>query len=51
MSNVEYHRRETLELNPVPQDICNVLKEAIYKALLLTGQETIPEVLHACQRI
>ena len=49
MSNVEYHRRQTVELNPVRQDIHNFLEEAICKAL--TGQETIPEVLYACQRI
>ena len=49
MSNAQYHRRETLELNPVPQDIYdNVLEDTICKALPLTGQEGIPEDLHVC---
>ena len=52
MSNAQYHRRETLELNPVPQDIQgNVLEDTIYKALSLTGQEVILEDLHACHRM
>ena len=52
MSNAQYHRRETLELNPVPQDIqANVLEDTIYKALPLTSQEVVPEDLHACHRM
>ena len=44
VSNTQYHRRETLELNPVPQDIHdNVLENTICKALSLTGQEAVPE--------
>ena len=49
VSNAQYHRRETLELNPVSQDIHdNVLEDTICKALSLTGQEVVPEDLHAC---
>ena len=52
VTNAQYHRRETLELNPVPQDIHDsVLEDAICKALLLTGQEVVPEDLHACHRM
>ena len=52
MSNAQYHRRETLELNPVSQDIHdNVLEDTICKALSLTGQEVVPEDLHACHRM
>ena len=44
MSNAQYHRRETLELNPVPQDIHkNVLEDTICKAF--------PEHLHAYDQI
>ena len=42
-------RRETMELNPVPQDIRdNVLEGTICKFLLLTGQEVVPKDLHPC---
>ena len=48
VSNAQYHRRETLKLNPMPQDIHNnVLEDTICKALSLTGQEAVPEDLHA----
>ena len=48
-SNAQYHRRETLKLNSMPQDIHNnVQEDAICKALSLTGQEAVPEDLHAC---
>ena len=49
MSNSQYHRRETLVLNPVSQGIDdNVLEDEIYKPLSLTGLEVVPEDLHAC---
>ena len=52
MNNAQYHRRETLELNPVTQDIHDiVLEDIIRKTLLLTGQEIVPEDLHACHRM
>ena len=52
VSNAQYHRRETLELNPVPQDIHdNVLEDTICKALSLTDQEVVPEDIHACHRM
>ena len=52
MSNAQYHRKETLELNPMPQDILdNVLEDTICKALSLIGQEVVPEDLHACHRM
>ena len=52
MSNAQYHRRETLELNPVPQHIHgNVLEDTICKALSLTGQQVVPEDLHACHQM
>ena len=52
VSNAQYHRREALEFNPVPQDIYdNVLEDTICKALSLTGQEVVPEDLHVCHRM
>ena len=49
VNNAHYQRRETLELNSVPQDIHNnVLEDTICKALSLTGQEVVPKDLHAC---
>ena len=45
-------RKETLELNPMPQDIHNnVLEDTICKALSLTGQEVVPKDLHVCHRM
>ena len=50
--NIQYHSRETLELNPVPQEFQgNVLEDTICKAWSLTGQEVVPEDLHACHQI
>ena len=47
MNNAQYHRGETLELNPVPQDIQDDVREdTICKALSLTGQEIVPEYLY-----
>ena len=52
VSNAQYHRRETLELNPVPQDIHdNVLEDTICKALSLIGHNVVPKHLHACHRM
>ena len=52
VSNARCHRRKTLELNPVPQDIRNnILEYTIFKALLLTDQEIVPEYLHAFHRM
>ena len=52
MSNAQYHRRETMELSTMPQDIHdNVLDDTICKALSLTGQEIVPEDIHACHRM
>ena len=46
------HRRETLELNSVPQDIQdNILEDTICKALSLTVQGVVPKDLHACHRM
>ena len=48
VSNAQYHRRETLKLSPVPQDIHNnVLEDTICKALSLTGRDVVPKDLHA----
>ena len=52
VSNAQYHRTKTLELNAVPQDIHdNALEDTICKTLLLTGKEFIPEDLHERQRM
>ena len=52
VSSAQYHRRETLELKPVHQEIHdNVLEDIVCKALSLTDQEVVPEDLHACHRM
>ena len=49
VTNSQYSRRETIELNPVPADITeDVLEENICKALSLTGVNVVPNDLHAC---
>ena len=50
LSNLQYHRRETLEINPVPSAIQNnVLGEAVCQALSLTGINLFPDELHLWQ--
>ena len=52
VTNSQYSRRETIELNPVPTDITeDVLEENICKALPLTGVNVIPNDLYACQQM
>ena len=52
MTNSQYSRRETIELNPVPADITeDVSEENICKALSLTGVNVVPNDLHACHRM
>ena len=52
VSNSQYHRRETLEINPVPLAIQdNVLEETVCQALSLTGINVSPDKLHSCHRL
>ena len=52
VTNSQYSRRETIELNPVPAEIHeDVLEGSICKALSLTGFNVVPEDLHACHRM
>ena len=52
VSNSQYSRGETIELNPVPAEIHeDALEESICKALSLTGVNVVPEDLHACHRM
>ena len=52
VTNSQYSRRETIELDPVPAEIHeDVLEESICKALSLTGVNVVPEDLHACHRM
>ena len=46
MTNSQYSKRETIELNPVPADITDVLEENVFKALSLTGVNFVPNDLH-----
>ena len=49
VSNAQYHRRESLGVNPVPRDIGNnVLEETVCGAISLTGHEVTPDDLHTC---
>ena len=52
VTNSQYSRRETIELNPVPADITgDALEENVCKALSLTGVNVVPNDLHACHRM
>ena len=52
VTNSQYSRRETIELNPIPAEIHeDVLEESICKALSLTGFNVVPEDLHAYHRM
>ena len=51
VTNSQYSRRETIEVNPVPAEIQDVLEESVCKALLLTGHTVAPEDLHTCHRM
>ena len=49
VSNLRYHKRDTLENNPVPLGIQdNVLEETVCKAFSLTGINMFPDELHSC---
>ena len=48
VTNSQYSRQETIELNLVPAEIHNVLEDSICKALSLTGVNVVPEDLEAC---
>ena len=51
VTNSQYSRRETIELNPVPADITeDVLEENTCQAFSLTGVNVVPNDLHACHR-
>ena len=48
VNNAQYHRRESIEINPVPASISNEeLEVNVCKALSLTGHEVIPDDLQA----
>ena len=52
VTNSQYSRRETIELNPVPAEIHeDVLEDSICKALPLTGVNVVPEDLQACHQM
>ena len=49
VTNSQYSRRETIEVNPVTAEIQDdVLEASVCKALSLTGVTVAPEDLHAC---
>ena len=52
VSNAQYHRRESLERNPVPASIGDdVLESSVCRALSLTGHEVKHDDLQACDRL
>lgn len=52
LSTSQYHRRETIEINPVPHDIDDqVLEDTVCEALSLTGHTVTPDDLQACHRL
>ena len=51
-NKAQYHRRESLEVNPVLQDIGdNVLEETVCRVISPTGHEVTPDGLHACYQL
>ena len=52
MTNSQYHRRETIKINPVPESLEDeILEENVRKALSLTGVNVTPSQLHSCHRL
>ena len=52
MTDSQYHGRETLEINPVPESLGNeILEENVCKALSLAGVNVTPEQLLSCRRL
>ena len=52
VTNPQYSRRETIEVNPVPAEKHNDdLETSLYKALSLTGVNVAPEDLHTCHLV
>ena len=52
VTNAQYHRRESVEVNPIPPSISDEeLELNICKALSLTGHEAKPNDLQACHRL
>ena len=52
VTNAQYHRRESVEVNPVPPSINGEeLEMSICKALSLTGHEVKPDDLQAYHRL
>ena len=52
VTNTQCHRRESVEVNPVPPSISDEeLELNIFKVLSLTGHEVKPDDLQACHRL
>ena len=52
VNNGQYHRRESIEISPVPASISDEkLKDNVCKALSLTGDELVPDHLQTCHRL
>ena len=52
VNNAQYHRRESLEINPVPASIDDdVLQSSVSRALSLTVHEVKPNDLQTCHRL
>ena len=52
LTNAQYVRRETIEINPIPQSIPNAdLENKVCQALSLTGTTVTPDDLQACNRM
>ena len=52
VNNTQCHRRESLEINPVPVSIDDdVIESSVCRALFLTGHEVKPDDLQACLRL
>ena len=52
VNNAQNHRRESLEINPVPATAGDdVLETSVWRAFSLTGHEAKPDDLQACHRL
>ena len=52
VTNSQYHKRETIEINPDPESLEDeISEENVCKVLYLTGVNSTPEKLHSCHRL
>ena len=52
VNNIQFHRRESLEINPVPASVGDdVLESSLCRAFSVTGHEVKPDDLQVCHHL